>query len=146
MIETTTPERVIANAQRPTAAALAPKQIPDTRQSCLGMVRIRKSQFSLLPIRSHQARTVATPLTAASGLISSRNLDLCLLFVCSCLLSLLCHQMSSLHSSAIATRSQLPVSSSPTATLAQLDFLIKAGLKTSSHDQNVTDLVTADDL
>ena len=51
-----------------------------------------------------------------------RSLDFCLLAVCSCLLSLMCHQTGG-----IATQA----ARAATATPPQIDFVIKAGIATS---------------
>jgi len=69
--------------------------------------------------------------------ISSRNLDLCLLAVCSCILSLLCHQPAGIHSAQAAT---LPTTgTTPSAAPVRVDFLIKAGLVT--HQKQDLDVV-----
>jgi len=63
---------------------------------------------------------------------SGKNLDLCLLALCSCILSLLCHQtVSSLPSSPTLTVSSVPVTT-PTFGLSRIDLVIKAGLFTTS--------------
>ncbi|MEO0408474.1 MAG: hypothetical protein AAF289_14095 [Cyanobacteria bacterium P01_A01_bin.135] len=54
--------------------------------------------------------------------LSGRSLDFCLLAVCSCLLSLLCH-----HTGGITTQAAQATSTTP----PQIDFVIKAGLATS---------------
>lgn len=63
---------------------------------------------------------------------SGKNLDLCLLALCSCILSLLCHQtVSSLPSSPTLTGNSTPITS-PVAGLSRIDLAIKAGLFTTS--------------
>ncbi|MGJ3251591.1 MAG: hypothetical protein ACFE0J_10725 [Elainellaceae cyanobacterium] len=84
--------------------------------------------------RSDRLQAQSSRLPSVLFLPSGRNLDFCLLFICSCLLTLLCHQISGIQSSATATRGVLPPSSSPLSTLTDIDFLIKAGLKTSLED------------
>ncbi|MBW4516194.1 MAG: hypothetical protein KME11_13350 [Timaviella obliquedivisa GSE-PSE-MK23-08B] len=59
---------------------------------------------------------------------SGRNLDFCLLAVCSCVLTLLCHQTS------ISTSSSGTVRTVPTT--ATIDFTLKAGLFTSSKSED----------
>ncbi|MGB3616472.1 MAG: hypothetical protein WBA10_21960 [Elainellaceae cyanobacterium] len=54
--------------------------------------------------------------------ISGRPLDFCLLAVCSCLLSLMCHQTGGVASQTVRAA---------TATPPQIDFVIKAGLATA---------------
>lgn len=129
MIETTTSKRVNVKLLSPMIAAFG-------RGSA---ARFHPAHRQPLAVRSTPAVAAAKPMMTSLALMSGRNLDLCLLFVCSCLLSLLCHQMSSLHTTAIATGSQLPGSTAPTSTLAQLDFLIKAGLKTSNSEEPLSD-------
>lgn len=53
--------------------------------------------------------------------VSGRPLDFCLLAVCSCLLSLMCHQTGGVVSQTVRAA---------TATPPQIDFVIKAGLAT----------------
>lgn len=66
---------------------------------------------------------------------SGKNLDLCLLALCSCILSLLCHQtVASLPSSPTLTSSSAPVSS-PSAGMSKIDLMIKAGLFTTSQTE-----------
>lgn len=70
---------------------------------------------------------------------SGKNLDLCLLALCSCILSLLCHQpISSLPTSPTTTSSAAPVSS-PAAGLSGVDLVIKAGLFTTSRPEDETE-------
>ncbi|MEB3355394.1 MAG: hypothetical protein VKK04_01515 [Synechococcales bacterium] len=64
-------------------------------------------------------------------LLSGRNLDMCLLAICSCVLSLVVHQSTGmLNLPTVSASSVTPTSS---ATPAQIDFLIKAGLRVSSQ-------------
>ncbi len=62
----------------------------------------------------------------ATSILSTRNLDLCLLAVCSCALTLLCHQAGNFPASTV-TASQSGVQSPP---LSQVDLTIKSGLLT----------------
>jgi hypothetical protein len=59
---------------------------------------------------------------------SGRNLDLCLLAVCSCVLTLLCHQTT------VSTSSTGTIRTAPTT--ASIDFTLKAGLFTSSKSED----------
>ena len=59
--------------------------------------------------------------------VSSRGLDMCLLAVCSCALSLMCHQTSGLLNMPSVNASSATTSSAP----AQVDFMVKAGLVTT---------------
>jgi hypothetical protein len=59
---------------------------------------------------------------------SGRNLDFCLLAVCSCVLTLLCHQTS------VSTSSTGTIRTTPTT--ANIDFTLKAGLFTSSKSED----------
>lgn len=63
--------------------------------------------------------------------VRGRNLDFCLLAFCSCVLAILCHQAVHLPSSQSASTSTLTTSSRVFP--SQLDFLLKAGLFTSSQ-------------
>ncbi|WP_416674341.1 hypothetical protein [Egbenema bharatensis] len=68
----------------------------------------------------------ATQLYLIQWLRSGRNLDFCLLAICSCILTLLCHHApTSLHTSSTLGGS---VNSTPIANLSRIDFTIKAGL------------------
>lgn len=63
--------------------------------------------------------------------VSGRNLDLCLLAVCSCVLSLMCH-----HYGGVANVSSITMTTGMNAassTPMQVDFLVKAGLLTSQR-------------
>lgn len=72
--------------------------------------------------------------TASLGwLHSTRNLDFCLLALCSCLMAVLCHQVVVIPGSgtgSIAATSSMSRS-------AQLDFLLKAGLFTGRSQPEV---------
>jgi len=62
---------------------------------------------------------------------------MCLLAVCSCILSLMCHQTGSLMNvSAIASNSA--ASATPNSAL-QVDFVVKAGLVTSRQQDDRAD-------
>lgn len=66
---------------------------------------------------------------------SSRNLDICSLAVCSCVLTVLCHQTTVVSSSPMLTKTT--TSATPIASLSQVDFTIKAGLfAQSSQTEN----------
>jgi hypothetical protein len=76
--------------------------------------------------------TASTTLYLAQWLRSGRNLDFCLLAICSCILTLLCHHTpTSLPS---ASSSGGSVNATPIANLSRLDFTIKAGLFTRSSE------------
>lgn len=60
--------------------------------------------------------------------VSSRGLDMCLLAVCSCALSLMCHQTSGLLNMPSINASS---ASSSSGAPAQVDFMVKAGLVTT---------------
>ncbi|MEO1521112.1 MAG: hypothetical protein AAFU78_10075 [Cyanobacteria bacterium J06633_2] len=64
---------------------------------------------------------------------SSRTLDFCLLAICSCALSLLCHQPIA---NPVATASSSMPGSMQTATPVSIDFLVKAGLLTTQKDDD----------
>ncbi len=67
-----------------------------------------------------------------SDWMSGRNIDLCLLAVCSCVLSLMCHQGVGVVSTTSASSTGMnTASTSP----AQVDFLVKAGLLTSGRQK-----------
>ncbi|MEB3231421.1 MAG: hypothetical protein VKJ64_10455 [Leptolyngbyaceae bacterium] len=88
--------------------------------------------------RSLQQKLAPHPLTAhppfsmATLQLSSRSLDMCLLAVCSCALSLMCHQTSGLVNLPSVTASTATGSASSGA--AQVDFVVKAGLVTSRQE------------
>jgi hypothetical protein len=66
---------------------------------------------------------------SAEWLKSGRNLDFCLLALCSCLLTLLCqHTPSHVSSPSGSVRTPVP-------TTFNIDFAIKAGLFTSSQSE-----------
>lgn len=69
---------------------------------------------------------------AAGPHISSRGLDMCLLAMCSCALSLMCHQTSGLLNMPSVTASSAMNSTSNAP--AQVDFMVKAGLVTTRQD------------
>ncbi|MGF1495429.1 MAG: hypothetical protein ACFB8W_01210 [Elainellaceae cyanobacterium] len=63
--------------------------------------------------------------------LSGRSLDMCLLAICSCVLSLVVHQSTGmLNLPTLSASSATPTTST---TPAQIDFLIKAGLRISSQ-------------
>lgn len=96
--------------------------------------RILRVAPSSAPLAKYRAiAPAAAPDASVSWWRSSRNLDLCLLAVCSCLLSLLCHQ--ALGALTLPSASASSLSPSRNTTLAQMDFLIKAGLVSSSRDR-----------
>lgn len=66
--------------------------------------------------------------------LSGRNLDFCLLAVCSCVLAVLCHQSLPLPASS-SMSSPSALSTSPTSP-GQIDFTVKAGLFTTSHQKD----------
>ncbi|MEB3211772.1 MAG: hypothetical protein VKL39_10470 [Leptolyngbyaceae bacterium] len=77
-------------------------------------------------------QTALSATADAAAQPSSRTLDFCLLAICSCILSLLCHQPIS-HSTLTSTATSAP-GNAPTATPVSIDFLVKAGLLTSQRD------------
>lgn len=83
---------------------------------------------------------VAPVSLASHWLGSGKNLDFCMLAVCSCVLAILCHQTVHLPGSTTAT-SQL---TSSRVFPSQLDFIVKAGLFTSSHSQSEQDEESAE--
>jgi hypothetical protein len=62
---------------------------------------------------------------APAPIISQRNLDVCLLAVCSCALTLLCHQAANLSHSG--------PTSQPSPTVAQVEVSLKAGWFAATH-------------
>lgn len=74
---------------------------------------------------------------------SSRNLDICSLAVCSCVLTVLCHQTTVPLSSSIAVTNTGVATSAPIARISEIDFTIKAGLFARSTQAN--DSVQADE-
>lgn len=94
------------------------------------------ARFAPCRARSPQLHPNRVPLPyLLLWLRSGKNLDLCLLALCSCILSLLCHQsVSSLPSSPTLTSNSSAPVSSPVAGLSRIDLVIKAGLFTT-HSQ-----------
>ncbi|NEQ98481.1 MAG: hypothetical protein F6K30_17470 [Cyanothece sp. SIO2G6] len=92
----------------------------------------RSLQRSLQKKLAPQAIASQVPLSASALQLSSRGLDMCLLAVCSCALSLMCHQTSGLINlpSATSSTAMSPASSGA----AQVDFVVKAGLVTSRQE------------
>ncbi|HEY9663983.1 MAG TPA: hypothetical protein V6C65_36495 [Allocoleopsis sp.] len=74
---------------------------------------------------------------------SSRNLDICSLAVCSCVLTVLCHQTTVPISSSIAVTNTGIASSAPIARISEIDFTVKAGL--FARSTQVKDSVQADE-
>lgn len=68
-------------------------------------------------------------------LYSTRNLDFCLLALCSCLMAILCHQVVVIPGSSTAAGSM--ASSASMSRSAQLNFLFKAGLFTGKSQQEI---------
>ncbi len=66
---------------------------------------------------------------------SGRNLDFCLLAVCSCVLSLLCHQ-APLH---LTTANPTAPTSAPSPTFSAIDYALKTGLFTSKAIKDTAD-------
>jgi hypothetical protein len=75
-----------------------------------------------------------TVVTAAPPQWLSHNLDFCLLAFCSCVLAVLCHQSVVLPSAQANSGAQMATSSRVLP--SQLDFLLKAGLFTSTQSQS----------
>lgn len=80
--------------------------------------------------------TIASAPTVTHWLGSGKNLDFCMLAVCSCVLAILCHQTVHLP---ISTSSASQLATSSRVFPSQLDFIIKAGLFTSSNSQSEQD-------
>jgi hypothetical protein len=78
------------------------------------------------------ASRLAVYAAPPTSLLSSRNLDFCLLAVCSCVLAVLCHQTVVLPSASAA-----PLSAS--SLTAQLDFTLKSALFTSAQQKDETE-------
>ncbi len=97
--------------------------------------------------RPSPSTSVNPSLTAPSpalmmDMVSSKNLDLCLLAICSCVLSLLCHQPAGISAPHAA---HFPASgANSAATPVRVDFLIKAGLVTTRQQEH--DIEQDDDL
>jgi hypothetical protein len=72
---------------------------------------------------------------------SGKNLDFCLLAICSCILTILCHHTSVLPSSSTPTSA----STAPIANFSSLDFTIKAGLFTRSTESDELEVESAED-
>lgn len=79
-------------------------------------------------------------LTLMDWFGSNRNLDICSLAVCSCVLTVLCHQVPvALSSSAVVTGMTAPVTR-PIANLSEIDLTLKAGLFTTSQTEKTQQL------
>lgn len=63
---------------------------------------------------------------------SGKNLDFCLLALCSCILTLLCHQAVGTLPSAVNFTSSPLASNAPIANLSRMEMMFKAGLFTTS--------------
>lgn len=88
----------------------------------------------------HPGQPVAqTVAYAVAPRLSSRNLDLCLLAVCSCVLTVLCHQTipTPFSASSSSTASAMTASSTSPSHIA---FTLKAGLFTTSQQKDGTEL------
>lgn len=93
---------------------------------------------SRLALRTVSTRRTSKAITVAlPWLHSTRNLDFCLLALCSCLLAVLCHQVVVIPKPGTAASSI--VSSAATPRSAQLDFLFKAGLYTGKEQPEIGD-------
>ncbi|NJO78598.1 MAG: hypothetical protein HC827_08750 [Cyanobacteria bacterium RM1_2_2] len=87
-------------------------------------------------IRVVPSAVPSTPTTVSLPVqwVRGKNLDFCLLAFCSCILAILCHQAVHLPSSQSASTSTLAASSRVVP--SQLDFMLKAGLFTSSNQRS----------
>jgi hypothetical protein len=116
------------------------KQRTKPTQSGYGSPMQAEKRFSAIPsaFEPRAAELVLQPLAhppmastqlyLVQWLRSGRNLDFCLLAICSCILTLLCHHApTSLPSSSTPGGS---VNSTPIANLSRIDLTIKAGLFT----------------
>ncbi len=72
---------------------------------------------------SPQSRSAQAIAVTAAAPVSHRHLDLCLLAVCSCALTVLCHQAINLSN----TANPSTATSRPSATLAQVEISVKSG-------------------
>jgi hypothetical protein len=86
---------------------------------------------------SHKAKHPLTPGTASPTyrLIPGKHLDLLLLAVCSCLLTLLCHPSSNLLPAAGGASSSALESSLPASATTQMNFYIKSVLMSSYQEK-----------
>lgn len=104
--------------------------VPRFAQSA-GKLAIRESNA---PVARLSKREAVPPSAQAPYLVhwlqSGSNLDFCVLALCSCVLTVLCHQTALLSPSPTAAASRAVTSSA--VPLAQVDFAIKAGLFTTS--------------
>ncbi|MEM7773705.1 MAG: hypothetical protein AAGA75_19530 [Cyanobacteria bacterium P01_E01_bin.6] len=95
-----------------------------------------RTLFPSIPGRSRNGDrptdSVALSMHEITDQPSSRMIDLCLLAICSCALSLLCHQPMS---TTAATASVPTSGTTPIATPVSIDFLIKAGLLTTQKEE-----------
>ncbi|MGK7887879.1 MAG: hypothetical protein AB4042_00995 [Leptolyngbyaceae cyanobacterium] len=92
----------------------------------------RSLQQALQQKLAPEAIATHMPLSASALQLSSRGLDMCLLAVCSCALSLMCHQTSGLIN--LTSVSSSTAMSPASGGAAQVDFVVKAGLVTSRQD------------
>jgi hypothetical protein len=90
-------------------------------------------KLAAMGLRPATVKVASAPAT--TQWLHSRNLDFCLLAICSCVLAVLCHQTIYLPSGQTNT-SQAMSSRVP---LSQLDFALKAGLFTSSQTRSEQD-------
>ncbi|MBD3880288.1 hypothetical protein IFO70_00815 [Phormidium tenue FACHB-886] len=107
--------------------AVAPRFAQSAGKLAISKPGVPVAQFS---------KREAAPLSASQSpylvhwLQSGSNLDFCVLALCSCVLTVLCHQTALLSPSPTAAASRAVTSSA--MPLAQVDFAIKAGLFTTS--------------
>jgi hypothetical protein len=81
--------------------------------------------------RAHQAPQ-ATAITATNqAVLTGRNLDLCLLAVCSCALTLLCHQAVNMAAPELSSRASAPQVAQSQASSA-VDLTLKSVWLTAS--------------
>lgn len=84
------------------------------------------------PLSSITPSSTAPSPALMMDMMSSKNLDLFLLAICSCVLSLLCHQPAGVSTPQAA---HFPSSAARSAaTPVRVDFLIKAGLMTTRQE------------
>jgi hypothetical protein len=104
------------------------------------------SAFELRSAHLALAQQPAAPVASSTSpyllqwLRSGKNLDFCLLAICSCILTLLCH-----HTSVLPSSSAPSASTAPIANFSSLDFTIKAGLFTRLTESDEPEVESAED-
>ncbi len=83
-----------------------------------------------------QPVTLVKAAASTDWMQSSRNLDFCLLAICSCLLAVLCHQTVYLPNSSSTASAASGSAMSSRVPPSQLDYLFKVGLFTSAQSRS----------